>query len=205
MRSVAPHRVLAAADAASDRDAFRLNLDSAGNPADPSLLIAWTAGLDNREIELLAGKMQASQRVVVLVVDEVQPPSTIMASADVILASSDTRLAGAVESDDPRTAARGLASQMAGSARASIALAWLLRESGPLAVPAAITAESGVYSTLLAGPDFRRWLADRGAPRPSDPGGSRPDRRLRLVRHDNELRITLSQAGAPQRGRCRNA
>ncbi|MCW0215051.1 MAG: enoyl-CoA hydratase/isomerase family protein [Pseudonocardia sp.] len=51
---------------------------------------------------------------------------------------------------------------------ATVVLAGLLRWSGSLAVPAALDAESLAYSTLLGGPEFRRWLERRG-PRPLPP------------------------------------
>jgi enoyl-CoA hydratase/carnithine racemase len=46
--------------------------------------------------------------------------------------------------------------------RASVVLAQLLRLSEPLSIDDALVAESLAYSTLLAGPEFQGWLADRG-------------------------------------------
>ncbi|MBV9207183.1 MAG: enoyl-CoA hydratase/isomerase family protein [Actinobacteria bacterium] len=134
--------------------------------------------------------MRASSRVVVLIAGGIKPPDGIVSAADVVIASPDASPAGAVEAPDPVAAARRLGGQIAGSARASTALAWLLRENEHLPVPTAISAESSVYSTLLAGPDFGRWLAARGAPRP--PG---PDQRVRVTRNDDELCITLARPG----------
>jgi enoyl-CoA hydratase/carnithine racemase len=57
-------------------------------------------------------------------------------------------------------------------------------------VPAAVAAESSVYSALQGGSVFRRWLAARGEPR--DPG---PGERVRVCRDGDELRITLYRPG----------
>ena len=190
MLSLASYPVLAAADVVAERDAFRLDFDPAGAPAAPCLLLEWTDRLSGIEVEFLAGRRRVSDRVVVLIAGDVKPPDAIVSAADVVISLQGAGLAGAVETRDPLAAARRLGDQIAGSARASVALAWLLRESEHLHVPAAITAESSVYSTLLAGPDFRRWLAARGAPRP--PG---PDQRVRVARHGDELRITLARPG----------
>jgi enoyl-CoA hydratase/carnithine racemase len=190
VRSLASHPILTAADLVADRDVFRLDFDPTGAPANPVLLIEWAARQGGMGIESLARRMRASDRVVVLIAGDVAPPEVIVSAADVILAPPGADLAGAAEAPAPVAAARDLADQIGGSARASIALAWLLRESERRPVPAAITAESSVYSTLMAGPDFRRWLAARGVPRP--PG---PDPRVRMARHGDELRITLTRPG----------
>ena len=47
---------------------------------------------------------------------------------------------------------------------ASMALVQLLRQGAVLDVPQALVAESWVYSTLQAGPEFAAWRAQRGAP-----------------------------------------
>ncbi len=57
--------------------------------------------------------------------------------------------------------------------QAAAALVQLLRHSQRLGVHEALVAESLVYSTLQAGPEFAAWLAERG-PRPAPPVGERP-------------------------------
>jgi enoyl-CoA hydratase/carnithine racemase len=80
------------------------------------------------------------------------------------------------------------------SPRAAVACGHLLRQNAQTSqtIPA-LAAEAAVFSMLLGGPDFARWLAERGdrpAPRP-------PDRPLvRISRSGNELEITLDH---PQR------
>jgi enoyl-CoA hydratase/carnithine racemase len=187
VRSVLPaHEALIA-----ERDAFRLDFDATGSPVDPCLLIAAPpTRLDKTAIERVAAGLRSSQRVVVLIAGDGDPPAPIRSAADVILAPPGSGLADAVEAADPLAAARDLADRIAASARASVALAWLLRATEYLPVPAAFTAESSVYSALLAGPDFRSWLATRGEPR--DPG---PAGRVQVTRHRDELRITLARPG----------
>jgi enoyl-CoA hydratase/carnithine racemase len=146
--------------------------------------------MDGHELVLLAAQMRASHRVIVLVVTGADPPAEVVSAADVVLAPTGTTLAGAVQAGTPVQTAARLARQIAASPRASIALAWLLRSSEQLPVPAAITAESGVYSALLAGSDFRGWLAARGKPRPPVPG-----QRIRVSRNGDELHITLARPG----------
>jgi enoyl-CoA hydratase/carnithine racemase len=70
-----------------------------------------------------------------------------------------------------------LVEQFAATPLAALTYVWLLRQSAGLPVPAALTAESAAYSTLLAGPEFARWLAARGPAREPD------DRSHRVVSH----------------------
>lgn len=191
MRSAEPASPLAAADAG--RAAFRLELDGTGNPIDPCLLLAAPSiGLDAADTRLLAERMRASQRIVVLTVRPGDPPlpAPLLEAADVILAPEGTAVPGAVAVADPLAAASDLAARAAASPHASLALAWLLRAGLQVPVPAAVAAESSVYSTLQTGPVFRRWLAARGAPR--DPG---PGERVRVRRDGDALQVTLARPG----------
>jgi enoyl-CoA hydratase/carnithine racemase len=74
--------------------------------------------------------------------------------------------------------------------QATTVLAGLLRWSGALDVPAALDAESLAYSTLLGGPEFAEWLADRG-PRPLPPPATGEPVLLR--RQGDDLRVTLNR------------
>ncbi len=64
---------------------------------------------------------------------------------------------------------------------ASVSAALLLRDA-PDDTWAGLVAESGTYSLLQAGPEFRRWLASRCAPRPA--------------REDDAERVTVERRGA---------
>ncbi|HEX5066820.1 MAG TPA: enoyl-CoA hydratase/isomerase family protein [Myxococcota bacterium] len=74
---------------------------------------------------------------------------------------------------------------------AAAALVQLLRLSEGRPVADGLVAESLVYSTLQAGPDFAAWLAERGAPKPPAAGPPAP---LRIVRAGARLELTLTHA-----------
>ena len=90
---------------------------------------------------------------------------------------------------DVPAAERALAAAVEGNPHASLLLVHLLRWSGTLSVRDALDAESLAYSTLMGGPEFRRWLAERG-PRPLPPPA--PDAVL-AERIGDELHITLNR------------
>ena len=72
---------------------------------------------------------------------------------------------------------------------AAIALAQLLRVSAGLGIGEALIAESFVYSTLQAGPEFARWTSGRVARRAHE----REAQPVRTVRQDGILKVTLSR------------
>jgi len=81
-------------------------------------------------------------------------------------------------------AAARLRAAVARSPRAAIACGQLVRQTAVLAprpgtgTTEALAAEAAAYSLLLGGPEFARWLAERGAPRrrPSSPEPVRVER-----------------------------
>lgn len=91
---------------------------------------------------------------------------------------------------DPGLAAVELLASVDANPGAALVLAALLRWSGDLSAVAALDAESLAYSTLLSGPEFRRWLDGRG-PRPAPP----PPRAepVLVQRSGATLRITLNR------------
>lgn len=74
---------------------------------------------------------------------------------------------------DPEAAATALANAVRSTPRAAVALAGLLRVTSQVAVADGLAAESAVYSMLLAGAEFARWLASRPPHRPV-PRDTRP-------------------------------
>jgi enoyl-CoA hydratase/carnithine racemase len=76
----------------------------------------------------------------------------------------------------------------AANPRASVALVQLLRLCEELRVADALVAESAVYSMLLAGPEFRRWLDSRPATRRAPDGDP-----VRVERAGSRLSISLSR------------
>jgi len=73
--------------------------------------------------------------------------------------------------------------------QAAISLAVLLRQTEALSIPAALAAESAVYSMLQAGPEFAAWRA--ATPARPDPD---PDRTTVLIDRDGDrLSLTLDR------------
>ena len=82
-----------------------------------------------------------------------------------------------------------LAEQVERVPLAAISLAVLLRQTEGLSIPAALAAESAVYSMLQGGPEFAAWRA--ATPAKPDP---EPDRSTVLIDRDGDrLLITLDR------------
>jgi hypothetical protein len=77
------------------------------------------------------------------------------------------------------------------SPRAALACGQLLRQTPRLPTTPALAAEAAAYSLLLGGPEFARWLAERGAPR-SRPA---PEHPVRVSRDGGQLTIVLDDPG----------
>ena len=77
------------------------------------------------------------------------------------------------------------------SPRAALACGQLLRQTPELPTTPALAAEAAAYSLLLGGPEFGRWLAERGAPR--DRHG--PEQPVRVSRDGGQLTIVLDDPG----------
>lgn len=75
---------------------------------------------------------------------------------------------------------------------AALALVQLLRHGERLDVHEGLVAESWVYSTLQAGPEFARWRADHSS-RPQSAAGKGPA--VVVQREHDRLRITLNRPG----------
>ncbi|MEU2003442.1 enoyl-CoA hydratase/isomerase family protein [Rhodococcus sp. NPDC019627] len=96
----------------------------------------------------------------------------------------------AVSVPDPGVAVGELHRKVAENPHSTLVLAQVLKLSEHLTVPAAIDVESLAYSTLLGGPEFRRWLEQRG-PRPLPPPS--PQEPVLVRREDDELLVTLNR------------
>lgn len=83
------------------------------------------------------------------------------------------------------------------SPRAAVTCGQLVRQTTALAprsgvgTTAGLAAEAAAYSLLLGGPEFARWLAERGASRRRRP----PAGPVRVTREDGTLVITLEDPG----------
>jgi enoyl-CoA hydratase/carnithine racemase len=90
--------------------------------------------------------------------------------------------------DDLAGAAERLRAAVSRSPRAAIACGQLLRQTAGLDVPAGLAAEAAAYSLLLGGPEFARWLDERGAPRHRAPAAAP----VLVSRDGDRLSITLN-------------
>jgi len=83
---------------------------------------------------------------------------------------------------------------VAHSPRAAVACGQLVRQTSALApvsgvgTTAALAAEAATYSVLLGGPEFSRWLGERGAPRRAARAPAEP---VRVDRDNGRLSIVL--------------
>ncbi len=95
----------------------------------------------------------------------------------------------AVTVADPVAAYERLAAGLAQHPRASIALGHLVRQTALLPTGPGLAAEAAVYSMLLGGPEFQRWLAERTPP----PGSATPGDDVLVDRTDDTLTLTLNR------------
>jgi hypothetical protein len=74
---------------------------------------------------------------------------------------------------------------------AATVLVQVLRATAAMPVAAALTVESLAYATLQAGPEFRRWLANRAVqPAAATPSDAPP---VLLDRHDDDVTMILNR------------
>jgi len=182
--------------------AGRLELDvlSDGRPANPVVVLPLDRWRDappwliDRAARLVAGALPVTVGVLT------GPPSPglhpLIAAATLTLgepASGDGAQALVPIGDLPgapglHAALARLRAAIDRSPRAAIACGQLLRETAVLDVAGGLAAEAAAYSLLLGGPEFARWLADRGAPRRREP----PAEPVRVSRDGGRLWIILS-------------
>ena len=94
-------------------------------------------------------------------------------------------------------ALRRLRAAVERSPRAAIACGQLVRQTAVLDTAGGLAAEAAAYSLLLGGPEFARWLGERGTPRHREPPAepvsvSRDDGRLSVVLNDPARRNPFS-------------
>lgn len=117
------------------------------------------------------------------------PPAGLLAELDLTLLAGSEAPREAVAVADVEQELAALAEAVRRCPQAAVVLGQVLRASEALAVPQALDVESFAYSMLLAGPEFRRWLAARGeCPLPPEV----PDPVL-VARDGDVLRITLNR------------
>jgi enoyl-CoA hydratase/carnithine racemase len=192
--------------------AGRLELDllPGGRPASPLVVLPLERWRDAPAelIRRAAGLVAAALPVTVGVLDG--PPSVnlepLVQAASLTLAAGTTQDGGMWEivpagdlpgaPDLPEAIGR-LRAAADRSPRAAIACGQLLRQTAVLDVAAGLAAEAAVYSLLLGGPEFARWLGERGDRPPRQPAAepvrvSRDGGRLSIVLNDPARRNAFS-------------
>ena len=106
------------------------------------------------------------------------------------VAGPDPRERTVVGADDLDEAIAGFVAAVIRNPYAALTAGQVLRAAETLPVPAAIDVESLGYSTLQGGPEFHRWLDERG-PRPLPPPA--PQEPVLIARDGDTLHITLNR------------
>ncbi|NKY25845.1 putative enoyl-CoA hydratase echA14 [Nocardia gamkensis] len=168
-------------------DALELAISPDGTPANPVLVVAldaW-AGEPHDRIERAARSLAGSLRLTIGTLRHPAPPSLapLLRAVTLTLAETAHPATTIVDCPDPDAALKHLEEAVRRNPRASVALGRLLRQTTVPDTFAGLGAEASVYSMLLAGSEFRRWLAARGGPKPIN----FPDRPLVRLDRDGEL------------------
>ncbi|WP_280241276.1 enoyl-CoA hydratase/isomerase family protein [Nocardia abscessus] len=169
-------------------DALELDISPDGTPENPILVIpldAW-AGEAPERIERMAESLGGSLRLTIGVLRGPSTPSLapLLRAVTLTLAETDyPATTTVVDCPDPDAALRHLDEAVRRNPRASVALGLLLRQTTVPDTAAGLGAEAAVYSMLLAGSEFDRWLAARGGPKPV----VFPDRPLVALDRDGDL------------------
>jgi len=179
---------------------LEVDLLSDGRPANPMVVLPldrWrdaSTGVIDRAAGLVAGALPVTVGVLH------GPPSpglqALIAAATLTLgetASGDATPALVPVGDIPGAAdlpeALGrLRAAIARSPRAAIACGQLLRQTAMLDVTGGLGAEAATYSLLLGGPEFARWLGERGAAKHRQP----PAEPVRIGRDGGRLSVVLN-------------
>ncbi|WP_338037629.1 enoyl-CoA hydratase/isomerase family protein [Nocardioides zeae] len=165
---------------------LRGGLDASGRPRQPLVVVDLARVAPDGN--LVAALARHRDGIVVGVSDEALPdaPATraLLDALDVLLAPSAPGTAHAGGRADLAT----LTAVVEAAPVAAVTLKRVLRAGEGIAADAALTLESLAYSTLLAGAEFQRWLADRDR----RGGDDRPER-VEVARSDAGLTIRLAR------------
>ncbi|MGH3294108.1 MAG: enoyl-CoA hydratase/isomerase family protein [Trebonia sp.] len=180
---------------------LELHLLPDGRPANPLVVLAldrWRdapPGLIRRAAALVADALPVTAGVLT------GPPAVRLApliAAATLTLSAQAAVDGGIRESVPvgdvpgapdlEEALRRLRAAVEGSPRAAIACGQLLRQTAVLGTAGGLAAEAAAYSLLLGGPEFARWLGERGAPRRRHP----PAEPVRVSRDGAQLSIVLN-------------
>ncbi|MFI0446583.1 enoyl-CoA hydratase/isomerase family protein [Actinomadura sp. 6N118] len=173
-----------------DEIGLPLALTSDGLPADPLKVVdLGDARSDIDEAELAAHLGLRPQVVVGVLPDDPSPAALRLARAcTVALTRSSLDATQVVTVADLDEAVATLLVQVAAAPIAAASLHQLLCVQGQLPVAQALTAESAMYSALLAGAEFARWRAARPVRRAQETSDA-----VRVHREGNRLQIVLQR------------
>jgi enoyl-CoA hydratase/isomerase-like protein len=192
---MAPHPAAALAELAGQ---LELHVLPSGRPANPLVVLEldrWRdapPGVIRRAAALVADALPVTAAVLA------RPPAAglepLVTAATLTLAARDggTReilptgdVPGAPDLDGALARLRAAVER---SPRAAIACGQLLRQTQALDTAGGLAAEAAAYSLLLGGPEFARWLGERGARRRREP----PAEPVRVSRDGGRLSVILS-------------
>ena len=159
------------------------------------------------DIDALVAELAARSAVVVGIARG-RVPDRLAAALDLTLTEQPGTSPHCVQVADLAASVRQLEHVAATYPRSVLVLGALLRQTAQLPAAEGLAAEASAYSTLLAGPEFARWLAERGPARPPHPddeprvdvrrdGDLLEVRLVRVVRRnafDAAMRVALSDA-----------
>jgi enoyl-CoA hydratase/carnithine racemase len=192
--------VVAVGDA-GEFESTGLELDEQGVPASPMLIVPLENWVAAGHAEIRSAARKASRALPVTVGISCKPLpgrlQPLLEALTLTLISDDvtgTENAGPpaplIPVADVGQAVSKLSASVAHSPQASLALNRLLRQTSMLTVIDGLAAEAAVYSMLLGGPEFGRWLAQRDSSR-HKAVSSRPPVRVR--REGSRLSIVLDR------------
>ncbi|MEV4235442.1 enoyl-CoA hydratase/isomerase family protein [Nocardia sp. NPDC049737] len=180
-------------------DEFAVELTADGTPTAPMVVVSLDA-FGTETPDRIARTIERMNQALPLVIGVLRGPVTpglapLLEAATLTVATDATAssLPQAVVVDGVDAALDLLRAAVRRSPRAAVACGQLLRQTVRLPTVPALAAEAAVYSMLLGGTEFERWLVERGAPRTVEPP-SHP--LVRTSRDDERLTITLDH---PQR------
>jgi hypothetical protein len=170
-----------------------LRLDPSGTPLRPLLAVDLDEAADHATIEAAATAARAALPLLVGVASRpltygLQP---LLGGLTMTLVPGSAPARECVAVDDTAAALHRLSAAVAAHPRAAVVLGRVLRQSEYTATADGLAGEAAAYSMLLAGPELRAWLVERGAPRDA---GDAAAPRVRAERDGAELRVVLTRA-----------
>jgi len=176
--------------ALADGAAAEPGLDASGKPLVPLMLVYLDGDIPAAALTRAAAVARSRDRLLAGVATEPLSPrlTSLVAALDLTLTvATDIRQCVPVLDLEAEAAALGTAITI--NPQASLVLGQVLRITADLPVAAALKVESFAYSTLLGGPEFRRWLTEHPRKQVVPPA----DTPVIVRRNGSGLQITLNR------------